>query len=539
MARSILSIVGASFLSSLSCVSFLFVCGFLPSALAQHDSGGSAQAQHDMKDTEATFRKIAGQLRICNISDVLYDRVQKSARWGLSAAEAALYKEVLSPQFSTVFLLKLLKDSDPKVRTLAILALYSKEEPQVLPAIADLVDDNAKTFPQLIPTAMAYSASYVPQPSEDVTVGYVANAVMKMYMEAGGYYYGVKGSGSEPGFSQYWAARKDRRYCAGWYQVALARASTGCSPTDKTRLSQIKALRAKIDKIPFPDKQWILLYLRSCNGADALVSNAELVTAMKELGPERLLNMLQYKIDSLDPDLKSRRSNNYPYHEMQLLVLKHAAEVLKPDQSKALLECEQWERDYQKHGVSDPLISPWWSIAAAELAPRQAESILRAEFGRLDHDFYGYQKAELAYALFRQCGLSQAQFLVDCFYDPQSLWKGGQYSNYRPQWLKSMGDVQEPGKKIERLKMLRKIVDDKRFQSLNDPSALRALAESLQALSGAQILSAEQKEAAWHPMGLDSFACHPEEARKKYPKESEKLMDVLRDWRASILNFSN
>ena len=61
---------------------------------------------------------------------------------------------------------------------------------------------------------------------------------------------------------------------------------------------------------------------------------------------------------------------------MSLFVLQHATALLRSADAPALLEQERWERDYQKHGITDPMISPWWAIAAAQFDDRAAPSIL-------------------------------------------------------------------------------------------------------------------------------------------------------------------
>jgi hypothetical protein len=100
----------------------------------------------------------------------------------------------------------LLKHDDARVRALAIIALYSIEQPQVLSAIYPLVDDTALTFPDVIPTARAYPTNRTIDPAtlRKQTVGDLATAVVKFYMETGGYYYGPKGARTEPGFKEYW-----------------------------------------------------------------------------------------------------------------------------------------------------------------------------------------------------------------------------------------------------------------------------------------------------------------------------------------------
>lgn len=443
-----------------------------------------------------------------------------------SDPDQKVFEEIDSKRHSTANLLKLLKDPDPKMRTLAIAALYAKEDPSVLPAIAQLVDDNANTFSEPLPIARSYN-KVEDAPWQVLTVGQVAKDVVRCYMEPAGFHYGVKGSlPNNPGFDQYWKERWDRKYCASWFVVKLQRASTSVSPTDKSRRPQIAAVKAALNKVPDPERDWILLWLHKEGGFDLFASESELVSAMKQLGPDKLLLMLQSKKVIDDPDMQPRRSNNYCYSSMQTLVLKHAKDVLRKDQANALLACDKWERDYQKEGRSDPLISPWWVIAAAQLDHKHAEKLLLEEFSHLDQDFYGYQKADLAAALFKQFGLKEKQFLLDRFYEPDSFMIKGQHSFYRQMWLQ--GIANEGASSIA---MLKAIVEDSRFNQLNDSIALTDIAT---AYSHATRKTVELEGHAWHPLGLDAACGDNDKARTQYPKETKELLDLIASWRQTL-----
>lgn len=135
-----------------------------------------------MKETEDTFRALAAKMRSFSISNVIYDRFQSYGKPAYSGENAQDYAEMTSPRHSIASLIELLKDGDPKVRTLAIAGLCAKEDPSVLPYLVELADDKAKTFPQPMPVAMAVSSA-ASMPLEDITVGYVAQTVVRGYME--------------------------------------------------------------------------------------------------------------------------------------------------------------------------------------------------------------------------------------------------------------------------------------------------------------------------------------------------------------------
>src|SRR5207249_5472500 len=97
-------------------------------------------------------------------------------------------------------------------------------------------------------------------------------------------------------------------------------------------------------------------------------------------------------------------------------ILQNSAVLLRPSDAQDLLEQEAWERDFQKHGVTDPLISPWWAIAAAQLNSTETVSILTRAYGGFQGQYDGAAQLELAYALWRLNGESQAALVVDWVY---------------------------------------------------------------------------------------------------------------------------
>jgi len=59
-----------------------------------------------------------------------------------------------------------------------------------------------------------------------------------------------------------WERRRHRAHCIGWYRAWLARAGQESIPTRKDRISLIRALRRRIDRLPVAERTWILLMLR-------------------------------------------------------------------------------------------------------------------------------------------------------------------------------------------------------------------------------------------------------------------------------------
>jgi hypothetical protein len=476
------------------------------------------------------LERLAGRLKFFSLGDFLYDRISLH-RFPDEVAQQyqKLIDELTSTSYEVDALVKLLKHDDPKVRTLALAALFTRDDPRLLPHMAPLVDDKAATFsrPQLVASAV-FAKKEMP-PLEKQTVGDAANQFVTFYLGPANYSYGVKGTDGHGGFDAYWAARKDREFCASWFAVQLARAGQGRYPTPKDRFDKIRAVRQRIDKLPRADRAWTLLWLNGETGSDALVSEAELVAVCKELGPERLVLMLQRKIPSADPDLQPRKSNNWPYRRMTQFVLQRAATLLRPMDADALLACELWERDYIKHEIHDPTLTAWWAIAAAELTKEKekAQALLLQAFPHFKEDYQGNERAQLAIALWRLVGPDAAKFLVKWFYDERPPY--AQFPNQRATFLEGIAKHRNP----ENRKLLAALVRHKGYDTL-DWQSLRTLVTIVNAWSDKPVVDAKLIEAAWHPYGEGGFDQAADKARKEYPKETEALLRTLSQWRSTL-----
>ena len=191
--------------------------------------------------------------------------------------------------------LPLLRHNDANVRTLAIVALYSLDDPQILPDIFPLVTDPAPTFVAMLPLAAPsfMEIKITAETTEKQTVGAIASVIIDTYMKSGGFNYGPLGKGREPGFPEYWKLHAGRNTSAGWWSVRLARASHSTNPTQRHRFMAIREVRAKIDQLPEPDRTWTLLRLNDDDGADVLVVHDELVGLLKKQRPDNLMDLLK------------------------------------------------------------------------------------------------------------------------------------------------------------------------------------------------------------------------------------------------------
>ena len=265
------------------------------------------------------FENFASKIKYFGTNDFLYGFREKRFNPRDNAKAIQEFAENLNQNnFSIQEILPLLKYNNPKVKTLALIALYDKEDPRILPEVFNLIDNQEKTFPSLVPIARAYGINdNEPDITEEQTVGKVATAILNFYLRRAGYFYGPKGTTNQPGFEDYWEKHSKRIYCASWFGVKLDRAGWATSPTPPERVNVIHNLRLEIDRVPEPDHTWILLWLHGESGSDALISEDELINMLRSVGPDSLIKLLQRRIPSSDPDLQA------PYTRMCLFVLQH------------------------------------------------------------------------------------------------------------------------------------------------------------------------------------------------------------------------
>ena len=465
------------------------------------------------------FESHAARIQIFDTASFAYDRTLKDRYCGDMCQSAIDFQDYLKANhLEPVRLRALLKHGDPKVRTLAMAALFDREDPRFLPDFFALLPDAAMSFPALQPMHRLPEMN-LPGPKTTQTVGQIARQFLSFYLDPAGYHYPAEGGSGQPGFKEYWQEYKDRTYSASWFQVNLARAGQGCSPTPADRVGKIKGLRQEIDRIPLPDRAWVLLILHGEWGSEHLVTDDELVTQLKRVGRPNLLRLLRKESISSDPALRSRPSNNFSYHRMCIFVLQHAAELLSPQDAGVLLEREKWERRYSEHNITDPLISGWWPIAAARLNVTQADSILTEAMPRFKDEYLRDDRVNLALALWRLVGEPAKEFLADSFL---SFELG-------PSFLKTLTD--SPAERD--VSLLKSLVNDSRLVRLSWRS-LEALVRLANAHCPKPLVTAEEFQQAWHPSGIELAYGDLPEARRRFPKETQALLDKMAQWRQRL-----
>lgn len=473
----------------------------------------------------AACEELARQISLLSTGDVLYDRLDVRAGDSELTQNNLLLASLLASNHRVEDLRPLCQHADPKVRTLAIVALFASEDPHVLPDLAPLATDEAETFPGPTPTAGIRGNSTVRQ-----TVGDVARRALEVYLHSAGYWYGVAGANGHPGFDGYWAIRKDRTSCASWLAVRLARARQGSNPVPANRLSRAQALQKQVNALPEPDRYLDLLWMSLPDRCDAFADEEDLLQAARSLGRERLLQILQRKVPTDDPDLQSRDDGPYPCQLVVAFVLEHAKSLLERKDGALLLECGRQERQSTKRGLDYRMLTPWWSIAAAELQPEKGNEILHEEFQRYpEGGSYtdAWNRSDLMSALWRVCGTSEEGFLVDRFYREPLEHQGVPTS--RCKFLNSFTKDSSAPVRV----LFAHVIADPRFDTL-DWSSLKAMIAIVNSWTKQPVVSLDETRDLGHVLGEQRFIENVAKAEEKYPEETRRVLATLATWREHL-----
>lgn len=494
----------------------------------------SAADTAELERTRGEFEKLATQLPYLSLGAVLYDRPDRWFQLNDSVERAEhdrIIAQVTDLTHSKEPLLTLLRHNNPKVRTLAAVALFDREDPSVLPALASLCEDGAATFHDY----NRQLANPIPKaPVVEQTVSNVISGMLTLYMGYG------RSRGIKSDFAEYWASRSNRTYCAGWFGVQLIRARGGGNSgvAGNGREARVRTVRSRIEQLPADARAWILVCLGEHMdpvGWDSdLVSEAELVEAFQRLGPDKLLLMVQRRIPSDDPDLQPPIGYNYCYQRMIRFVLEHAGKLLRPEDSDALLSEEMRQRENAGKTQWDPPLTPAWAIAAATLNPRQATNILHAAFMRFREDYQAWDRARLSVALWRTVGEPALPLLADWFYTATPSRRS--LRDQREMFIRAM--EKEPAGRT----VLAHMIWDTRLNSLHW-GGLRDLGSLINWREKEAVISERELSITAQQFGDGGSDGLPLSMIQNNPRETARLQRTMDQWmkrlRESVPRLSN
>jgi hypothetical protein len=360
--------------------------------------------------------------------DIVTNR-RGDSRWpeGLHEEQQSLLAELRSVGDARKELQDLLRSPDPRVRTLALGALFIREDPQDLPLIAGLLGDRAATFPRLR-MAMTSMGGRLPLSSfeSDQTVGDVAQVMIGFYLASA---FRVSAFGRElaigtdlkdvsvPLFEKYWAERSSRTRCASWYLVKMRRATRDSSPIQPQYEPDVRRVLAEIDALPPDERAWTLLYVRQDQSQlNTLVSDAAMVAALSVVGPDVLMKVLRRERVSDDPDLAAPTLPSWiqPHTKAVEFILAHAPKLLRPSDADAVVASAE---AYRRMDNNTRFVAAAARLRGIENPDRAAES-LKAEIKRIpgNRTLGPRDQATLAFALWQMRGVTERSFLADWFY---------------------------------------------------------------------------------------------------------------------------
>jgi hypothetical protein len=468
------------------------------------------------RDLRADLEAAARDLSMFDVGEFLYDRetIPRYAPADLKEAHAKAKERVFGPADARrrpvrAEIEPLLAHEDPRVRGLAMCLLFDREEPEVLPLIADRLGDDAPTIPGPIDDPLGR----LPIRTEPVTVARYAELMLRMWVER----CPVRPAAAKDvppsrsallrrSFDAWWALHKDRSWSAGWFSTRLWRAAQGASIARERVGGPVFRVREHIERLPPVARDLnLLMVFHGTPDTSALVKESTLRNAARRLGPERCLAVLRGTPLTDDPDEACFRDRAVGW------ILDHVEEALRPSDAEAVLALAIATK---RHPAA-------WYAAAARLHPDRADEILTRAFERVPLDGHDSREgARLAWEAWTLVGEPRASFLLDRTFRARGAG--------RDQFLYRLIDRWKP----EDRRLLARYVADPRFDAVGWESMLGLLRRLNENLEPPVVPNAEL-EGVRHPLGPQHF---DREALRKEPtsEETRTVLAALARWRAAL-----
>lgn len=349
----------------------------------------------------------------------------------LLAEQARLLSDLRNLSRSPDELHRLLRDDNPRVRTIALGGLFVREDPHDLPYIASLIGDDGATIPDLYDPMIAIRlGDSVPlsEMERPQTVGQVASAMIHFYLDAThmhamGHAARADTPAAEllPVFKGYWDERKDRTFCASWFLVKLERATRETDPIHSLYRPDIDSVLEQIDALPSPDREWTLLYVlhgEVLPGREGVLSTESLLRTTQAIGPADLMKFLLLEPFSTDPDLRFTQADprTEVFFPIAGFILNHAPQLLRPSDGPAL-RANAFYDPQRRQGSSLWIAASDWLLGIK--SSRKGAAQLKADFALFPPSPGPWGQGSqmpLAVDLWRLRGAAEKKFLVDWFY---------------------------------------------------------------------------------------------------------------------------
>jgi hypothetical protein len=417
---------------------------------------------------------------------------------------------------------------DPKVRTLAILALYHSRNPDVIDHLVDRLADDSPTFPKPSRTVATHHFNFnglgqktqeplgQDIPGEDQTVASIAEQMLWSILAPSLEDWRLDPAFRDATMERFWQNRRGRKQWIGWYMFELDLATRSQSRIMPDTASLIRHVIQQIEQLAPIEQEITLLAIFGSTETRHLIKQSGYVVgedmlryAAMRLERKRLLNLIGGEALIDDPDLPKYLPIIKRY------IYEHATLHLDPADYKTVLAVARAEN------CTDAF------IAAARLSPANASMILREAVEAKQGKYEGGDRARVMTVLWQIKGSDEAEFIIDWFYGDRTPEVSRIY--YRADILDFMLDRFNDSDR----QMLARMIRDPRTDQLSLPEH-RLLATKLQRNLLRPIIDPEEVRRLFHPLGDSHFDGQMDRAIKDYPQETRQVVSTLALWRARL-----
>lgn len=477
------------------------------------------------------FELAASQIKVFATSDYINNRDARYA--GDLDATNAIVRSLLphwmryrsqppqndDPWFTGI--VNLLQHEDPKVRTLAMLAIYHTRDPVAIDHLVDRLEDEATTFPKPVYCATPLNRLSDQSPRktsvEKQSVSEVAERMLTNMLAKSLKNWRLDPKYREATVERFWRDRRDRKNWIGWFDFELGQATRGLSRAHPDTAIQIGEVIRQIELLPPIERDVTLLAVfGSPEGRYNLKQSGrndgeDLVRyAAMRLGPDRLLRLLSSEALIDDPDLPKYLL------VIQRYVYEHATHHLHQRHYKILLQLARENNSANAY------------IAAAHLTRSRASETLREAFGTMQGKYDGNVRARVMTSLWQLQGMDEADYIVDWYFQDRTPNAGR--IPYRADLLDFMLDRFRDDDR----QMLARIIRDPRVDRLSLPEH-RLLARKYNRNLLKPIIATDAIENLRHPMGDSHFDGQFERAQKEFPVQTQIVLKELDNWRGKLV----
>jgi hypothetical protein len=483
--------------------------------------------------TAAEVRAAAATIESIDYGEVAYGRFGAVLEGGRQQPGLAAFAELAARPPSLDELDALLRDADAKVRTLAALLLFDREQKELLPRLAALAGDAARTFPEAQRNAVALidgrRVPASPWSERPATVGAVVQQLLA-------FAYAFAGPRVDPDPVKALTAFRERHCGPGanavWLALRLTRAHGGITPVRPPWHERVARVRAAVDALPSPDRELLTIGLPelTMHPTDSFATEAERIAAARKLGDEVLLLCLAGEFPSKDTGLHALfcKDGVFGTHSgLHRFVLDPRHAIFGPGAAKRLLELEAEQR--RRSEGTTGFVDAGWAATAASLQPQHATAWLRAALERFAKPHELQQRAQLLAALAAYGDDASEATVVERFWHDDFVAMLGTYG--RQLVLQALAGVP----RTKALRVVRALLAAPAATDI-DPLTAAELDQAAGALLGARPVGEDAVRQVWHPLGLQRLLTkgQREQARAQHPVETERALAAARSWRDTI-----